>query len=101
MSPDIEDILWIWSVVMSLARVVVTAVLVEGRSKASVARDYGVARSWVYELLKRFEQEGEAAFEPRSRRPHTNPRSTPLEVEDDIVRWRKHLIDAGLEPPWL
>lgn len=97
MSPDIEDILWIWSVAMSLARVVVTAVLVEGRSKASVARDYGVARSWVYELLKRFEHEGEAAFEPRSRRPHTNPRSTPLEVEDDILRWRKYLIDAGLD----
>lgn len=75
----------------------VTAVLVEGRSKASVARDYGVARSWVYELLKRFEQEGEAAFEPRSRRPHTNPRSTPPEVEDDILRWRKYLLDAGLD----
>ena len=30
---------------MSLARVVVTAVVVEGRSKTQVARDYGVARS--------------------------------------------------------
>jgi transposase len=71
---------------MSLARGVVTAVLVEGRSKASVPHDYGVARSWAYELLKRFEQEGEAAFEPRYRRPHANPRSTPLEVEDDTLR---------------
>lgn len=82
---------------MSLARVVVTAVLVEGRSKASVARDYGVARSWVYELVSRFEAEGETAFEPRSRRPRTSPRRTPAEVEDAIVRWRKHLTDTGLD----
>ena len=57
---------------MSLARVVVTAVIVEGRSKAQVARDYGVARSWVYELLKRFEVEGEVTFVARSRRPHSS-----------------------------
>jgi hypothetical protein len=31
---------------MSLARLVVTAVRVEGRSKSRVARDYGVSRRW-------------------------------------------------------
>lgn len=82
---------------MSLARVVVTAVIVEGRSKTQVARDYGVARSWVYELLKRFEAEGEAAFEPRSRRPHTNPRTTSQEVAERILFWRKHLADQGFD----
>lgn len=82
---------------MSLARVVVTAVIVEGRSKTQVAKDYGVARSWVYELLKRFEAEGEAAFEPRSRRPHSNPRATPPEVEERIAFWRKHLSEQGLD----
>ncbi len=82
---------------MSLARVVVTAVIVEGRSKTQVARDYGVARSWVYELLKRFEAEGEAAFEPRSRRPHSNPRTTSAEVEQRVLFWRKHLADQGLD----
>jgi len=80
---------------MSLARVVVTAVIVEGRSKTQVAKDYGVARSWVYELLKRFEAEGEAAFEPRSRRPHSNPRTTSAEVEERILFWRKSLVDQG------
>lgn len=82
---------------MSLARVVVAAVVVEGRSKASVARDYGVARSWVYELLKRFEAEGEAAFTPRSRRPRSSPSRTSDDVEDAIVRWRKRLVDEGLD----
>lgn len=82
---------------MSLARVVVAAVLVEGRSKASVARDYGVARSWVQELVRRFEVEGEAGLEPRSRRPCSSPRRTSDEVEDAIVRWRKTLTDQGLD----
>ena len=82
---------------MSLARVVVTAVVVEGRSKTQVARDYGVARSWVYELLKRFEAEGEAGLEPRSRAPHTNPRTTSQEMENRILFWRKHLGDQGFD----
>ena len=82
---------------MSLARVVITAVTVEGRSKSSVARDYNITRFWVQTLVQRFEAEGEAAFEPRSRRPHSNPRAVDLEVEDQIVRLRKTLTKNGLD----
>ena len=60
---------------MSKARLVITAVLVEKRTVAEVVAEYGVARSWLYELLARDRAEGEAAFEPRSRRPKTSPRS--------------------------
>jgi len=59
---------------MSKARLVITAVLVEGRPVAAVARDYQVARSWVYQLLKRYALEGEAAYEPHSRRPRSSRR---------------------------
>ncbi|MEU4196869.1 helix-turn-helix domain-containing protein [Kribbella sp. NPDC026611] len=52
---------------MSKARLVVTAIEIEGRSVA----EYGVARPYIYELLTRYRAEGEAAFEPRSRRPRT------------------------------
>jgi Helix-turn-helix domain len=52
---------------MSKARLVITAVVVEGRPVAEVSVAYGVARSWIYELLDRYRSEGEAAFEPRSR----------------------------------
>ena len=38
---------------MSLARLVVTAVRLEGRTKAEVARDYGLSRQWVHELVRR------------------------------------------------
>ena len=33
---------------MSKARLIITAVVVEGRSKSEVARDYGVSRQWVH-----------------------------------------------------
>ena len=35
---------------MSMDRVVITAVVLEGRSKSEVARDYGVSRRWVQAL---------------------------------------------------
>ena len=48
---------------MSMARLVITAVTMEGRSKSEVARDYGVSRVWVQKLVRRFYSEGEVAFE--------------------------------------
>ena len=36
---------------MSRARLIITAVVVEGRSKSEVARDYGVSRYWVQQLV--------------------------------------------------
>ena len=80
---------------MSKARLVITAVTVEKRPVAEVARDYGVARSWIYELLARFREEGEAAFEPRSRRPHTTPNATPPAQVELVLRLRKELTEAG------
>ncbi len=82
---------------MSLARLVVTAVRVEGRTKAEVSRDYGVSPRWVFELCRRFDAEGEDGLEPRSRRPWRSPLRTPIEVEDEIVELRKGLLDQGLD----
>lgn len=82
---------------MSKARLIITAVVVEGRSKSEVARDYDVSRYWVQQLVRRYTVEGEAAFEPRSRRPHSSPHAVPAEVEDQIVRLRKELTRQGLD----
>ena len=57
------------------ARLIITAVVV-GSSAGEVATTYHVARSWVYELVARYHSEGDTAFEPRSRRPNTSPRTT-------------------------
>jgi len=82
---------------MSLARLVVTAVRVEGQTKAEVARNYGVSPRWVYELVRRFDAEGGAGLEPRSRRPHRSSRRTAEELENEIVELRKGLLDQGLD----
>jgi len=78
-----------------MTRLVITAVVVEGRSQSEVARDYGVSRQWVNTLVGRYRAEGDAAFEPRSRRPHTSPNQTPDAVEDEIVEIHKELDGAG------
>ena len=82
---------------MSKARLVITAVIVEKRPVSEVARSYGVARSWVYALLARYRAEGEAAFEPRSRRPRTSPHAIGDEAAEMIVRLRKELAGRGLD----
>src|SRR2546428_10965137 len=82
---------------MSLSRVVVGAVRVEGSTKAEVARDYGVSPRWVYELCRRYDTEGDAGLEPRSRRPRRSPQRTPETLEDEIVELRKDLFDQGLD----
>jgi transposase len=63
---------------VSKARLVITAVVVEGRPVAQVAADYGVSRQWIYKLLARYRVEGEEAFEPHSRRPHNKPTAIPV-----------------------
>lgn len=82
---------------MSKARLIITAVIVEGRSQAEVARDYGVSEGWVSKLVARYKTEGEAAFEPRSRRPHTSPNRLPSEVVDLIVDLRNTLAGDGFD----
>jgi transposase InsO family protein len=80
---------------MSRARLVITAVVVEERGVREVARAYGVSPGWVSKLVARYRSEGDAAFEPRSRRPHTSPRCTPAEVVAHIGELRRRLLASG------
>lgn len=82
---------------MSKARLVITAVIVEGRTQAEVAAAYGVSKGWVSKLIARYRAEGETAFEPRSRRPRTSPAALDESVVDRILELRKRLTDAGLD----
>ena len=82
---------------MGMAQLVVTAVLVEGRSKSEVARSYGVSRRWVITLVQRFLADGEPGLLPRSRRPRSSPGRTPQVVEDEIIALRKDLDRHGHE----
>lgn len=82
---------------MSLAKLVVTAVRLEGRTKAEVSRELGVSPRWIYELCRRFDAEGEAGLEPRSRRPYRSPHRTPDAIEDEVVALRKELAELGVD----
>jgi hypothetical protein len=82
---------------MTSIRLLITAMTVENRPVREVAKTYGVSISWLYELLARYRDEGDAAFEHRSRRPLSSPHETPPEVVDLIVRLRKELTEQGLD----
>src|SRR5438552_12767959 len=80
---------------MDLARYVVDAVVLEGRSCREVAQAHGCSKSWVAKMVARYREEGYPGLERRSRAAHHIPHRTPPEVEDAIVRLRKELADQG------
>ncbi len=82
---------------MSKAKLVITAVIVEGRTQAEVAATYGVSKGWVSKLIARYHAEGESAFEPRSRRPRTSPDALDESVVQLILELRRRLAGAGLD----
>jgi transposase InsO family protein len=82
---------------VSKRRLVITAVVIEGRSQSAVAREYGVSQAWISRLVARYRAEGEAAFEPRSRRPHTSPARLTQATIDLIIELRERLASKGLD----
>jgi transposase InsO family protein len=82
---------------MDLGRYLVEAHLLEGRPVAHLAKAHGVHRSWIYKLLARYRDVGEAGLVPRSRRPVTSPTKICDLYEDEIVALRKELLDGGFD----
>src|SRR5437868_5595213 len=80
-----------------MPRLVITAVLVGGRAQCEVARAYGVSQGCISRLVARFRREGEAAFEPRSRRPDHSPTTIPQATVDLICQLRRDLTSQGLD----
>lgn len=80
---------------MSKAKLVITAIVRSGMSQAEAARRYGVSEATVSRWMHRYRTEGEAAFEPRSRRPHHNPAATPPAVVQAVLTERDRLVATG------
>lgn len=78
-------------------QIIVASVVSQGLGVRATAKKYGVSPAWVSTLVKRYRAEGPPAFEPRSKRPHTNPLATPSDVEDRIIELRKELQDLGTD----
>ncbi len=81
---------------MSKRRLVITAVLAGG-TQSEVAEKYDVSQPWVSRLMARHRAEGEAAFEPHSRRRHTSPSAIPQATVELVLRLRKELDEEGLD----
>lgn len=81
---------------MTKQRLVIMAVLA-GQSQSVVARRYGVSQSWISKLMARYRVEGDAAFEPRSKRPRSTPNATAPQIIDLVIGIRRRLIRAGLD----
>jgi transposase InsO family protein len=82
---------------MDKGRFVIETHLRTGRPIGELARAYDMDRSWLYRRLARYRREGEAGFEPRSRRPHRSPGRIADLYEDEIVALRKELDEAGFD----
>ena len=82
---------------MSKARVVVSKVVSKQMSVSEAAAAYGVSRQHIHRWLARYRDDGFEGLEPRSRRPHSNPRRTASAVAERIVALRRELAGQGLD----
>jgi len=80
---------------MGLGRYMVDAIMREGRIPSELAREHGLSRSWIYELVARYRQGGYAALEPRSHRPRSCPHQVGPKVVQRILELRRELLAAG------
>jgi len=82
---------------MSKRRSIIPSVTLEGLSQADTARLYDVSEATGSRLIARYRTEGDAAFEPKSRRPHTSPTKSSDVVNQLIVNLRVDLTKRGLD----
>jgi putative transposase len=63
--------------------------LLSGEKMAPLCREFGISRVTGHKIWKRYQENGSAAVQNRSRAPNTHPNRTPFEVERLIVRLKK------------
>ncbi len=81
----------------SKSKVIVLTLLHEKTTVAEVAKRFKISRVWVYQLLKRYNEDGFQGLEPRSKRPHGNALAINEQVRGEIIRLRVHLGQSGLD----
>ena len=76
---------------------IVKAVRHQGRSPSKVAKQFGISRQRVYQILNAFDAGGAKAVAPKSRAPHTHPQAVPGKLRAEIVTIRRQLTRHGLD----
>jgi transposase len=82
---------------LDVARYVVDAVVLEGRSCREVAGAHGISKSWVAKLVARYRSGGYEAIAPRSKAARRVANRSSEELEERVVRLRKELTDHGFD----
>lgn len=82
---------------MAKYEILIKAVTLQGMSYGQAAAHYGVSKTLVHKLHHRWLDEGNAAFEPRSRRPKTTPNRAPDPVRKRVIELREELTAHGLD----
>lgn len=73
---------------MNIKREFVELALQEGANRRELCRRFGIGAKAAYALLARYAQEGDGAFQARSRRPHVSPLRTPAAMEQALLELR-------------
>src|SRR5688572_5230734 len=63
--------------------------LTGGFTMTELCRRYDISRPTGYQLVRRYEAEGEHGLAPRSRRPLTHPQATPATIVRDLLQLRE------------
>ena len=62
----------------------------KGKSLSALGRETGIARSLLSRWWRRYQQEGRAGLQPRSRRPERSPNRLPASIQEQILHLRGH-----------
>jgi len=62
----------------------------QGKALSVLSRETGIARPVLSRWWKRYQQQGRAGLEPRSRRPQRSPRRLAVGMRAQILRLRRH-----------
>ncbi|MEY6440951.1 helix-turn-helix domain-containing protein [Corynebacterium pseudotuberculosis] len=78
-------------------KVIIDTIHATGITHTQAAEMFGVSTRWIRELLHRYNTGGYQAFEPQSRRPHTNPRAITDDITNRVLTLRQQLTDRGTD----
>jgi transposase InsO family protein len=74
---------------MSIRKEFVTLALQAGSNIRGLCRQYGISSRTAYKWIARYQAEGEAGLEERSRRPQHSPRKTAVAMEQKVLDKRE------------
>ena len=74
--------------IMALRREFVALATQEGANRRALCRHFGISPTTGYRWLRRYQAQGPAGLQERSRRPHRSPQRTATAIEQRVLQLR-------------